>query len=223
MSSAQDEYPVRKREKHVELFADEYNGDALLLLLVEQIVNYVRGVYIKTSDRVCGHKDRRRRSEFPADEHLLDVAAGKRSHGGGNRRSHDSELVADTLRELLRRFLVGQRRRAAVIILEQHVIDHAHSADESHAETVFGNEGERYAHFAYLFGGFADERFRLPRRMGIRYFGSRLDVLESRYRFEKLLLSAAGDAGYAEYLARIRLEGNVFQHFDIVGVFAGKP
>ena len=59
LSAAKDENPVCKFQKHIQILTDIDDGDALGLLLVDQIINCVRRVNVQTANRISGKQDGR--------------------------------------------------------------------------------------------------------------------------------------------------------------------
>ena len=97
LTAAQNDNPVAELQQNVEVFADVHDGDALHLLLGEQVVNGVGRVDIESAHRVSRHENGRRLRNFTTDQNLLHVAAGHAAHGEVRAGRHNAELVPDAV------------------------------------------------------------------------------------------------------------------------------
>ena len=92
------------------------------------------------------------------------------------------------------------------VAAEHHVVNNVHIAHKSHAQTVLGNKRKTNAKLSYL------QRSFVAQIVGFACFGivvcnaAALDMLQSRNCLQQLALTAARDAGNAQYLAAARGE-----------------
>ena len=96
LAAAQNKYPVAQLEQHVEILADVYDGDALLLLAVNKIVYRVGRIDIKSAHGIGREQHRRSRGYLASDEHLLNIAAGETAHRSAYAGSYDLKLDDDS-------------------------------------------------------------------------------------------------------------------------------
>ena len=98
---------------------------------------------------------------------------------------------------------------------EHHVVREVHVGDQTHAEAVFRDKGERDAHLGDRKGILADELFAGPVVFNVADAAG-LHGLQPGDGLQQLLLAAAGNAGNAEDLPGIRRKGDVVQLQDTV-------
>ena len=65
-AAAKHKYTVAQVDEHVEIFTDIKDGDPLLLLFIEQMINRVARVDIQTANGVSGHLQSRGRRALSA-------------------------------------------------------------------------------------------------------------------------------------------------------------
>ena len=171
-----------------------------MLLAIYKVINGVGRVDIKAAHGVGREQNRRRKGYLTADKHLLHIAAGESAHGGRDARGVDLKLLDNGLGQRLGALAVGEYGLAPSERAEHHVLRKIHVADKSHAEPVLGHERERNAHVGDSKRVFAQKFFPFTVVIYIADaagFGG----LQARNGLKQLLLTAAGNACDAEYLA----------------------
>ena len=98
LPAAQHQYPVAQLQQHVQVLADKDHGDALFLLLVDQIVDGIGGIDVQPAHRVGRHQHRRGGGYLAPDQNLLHVAAREPAHRDGEPRRGDLQLLSTTRR-----------------------------------------------------------------------------------------------------------------------------
>ena len=157
MTAAEHDDAVAQLEQHVEVLADIDDGDAVHLLLGQQIVDGVGCVDVQAAHGVGRHQHGGGLGDLASDEHLLHVAARHTADGERRAGRHDAELFPDAVGERFGVLAVDEHALALAPGAEHHVARHAHRADKTHAESVFGNERHGNAALADLHRVKADE------------------------------------------------------------------
>ena len=97
LTAAEDQDAVAQLQQHVQVLADVDDGDALHLLLRQQVVNGIGGVDVQAAHGVGRHQHGGGLGDLAADQHLLHVAAGHAAHGEGRAGRDDVQLFPDAV------------------------------------------------------------------------------------------------------------------------------
>ena len=109
---------------------------------------------------------------------------------------------------------------ALAVASQHHVVDYIHVADESHAESVLGDERQAHAELADMHRRLVAQVV-LAAGLGVVVHNlAAVEMLKSCDGFKQLALTASGDTRDAENLARTRGERDVVKKLDSVAVDA---
>ena len=130
--------------------------------------------------------------DFPAEQHLLHVAARHHPHRHVYRSRLDVQPVHQFLRQGAGRFFVDERPLVAPIGFEEHIVHHPHRRDQAHSQPVLRHEAHADAEVDDLGGGLSDDVFLFVED------GALAGLHQPRDGLAQLLLAASSHAGHAQ-------------------------
>ena len=116
--------------EHVQVLADEEDGHALFLLLVEHIVNRDGGPDIEAPHRVGGDQEPGTELDLPAEKDLLNVPPRKLAHDMVNRGRRDVVFPHDPLGVRPSGLPVHEGTLPVVIAFQENVVGNVHPGHE---------------------------------------------------------------------------------------------
>ena len=179
-------------------------------------------MYVKTADCVGTHEHGRRLGDLTPYQYLLYVSAGQLPYGVVDSGSLYVQIFQYLLRKLFRALGIYEDSFSLVPGPEHHVPGHSHAADEAHAQSVFGNEGQGYSGVLDLHWGLS-HKFRGTLSLRSIDYGALGDVSQACDGFQKFLLSRACDTGDSQYLSSEGYEAHVVESYHSLAVSYGKP
>ena len=143
---------IAEFQHHIEVFPDKEDAHAALFLLVESIVDHIRGIDIEAADGISRNNHRGIGVDFTAEKNFLHIPAGKLAHRRFRARSHNFQIVDDLLSRFPGFFAVHQRPFGVVVVFEHHIIGNAQGSGKAHTQTVFGDKAHADAAFDDFLG-----------------------------------------------------------------------
>ena len=137
---AQHQDLVAEGHHDIQILTHKQDAHPILLLLVEDIVNGIGRIDVQTPHRIGSHNHIGPCLDLPAQQHLLDVTAGKAAHRRFRRRGDDPQLLDDMVRVGSSRLPVHKGTFAVPVVFQDHVINNGQRRSQSHSQTILRNK-----------------------------------------------------------------------------------
>ena len=181
LAGADNENTVAQGKKNVKILTDEDNGDTALLLIVQKIVDGVRGVDIQAAHGIRSHKNGGCCGDLASDKHLLHVTARQTAHGHVRAGGGNLQLLDDLFGKIARLFAIDEHRMSLTVATKHHIVHDIHIAEELTEDTFVRRPADKGS------GSFKTWLYTMGRNRAI-------DYLRHSKRRQELNLDACADS-----------------------------